>query len=90
MAHGANSKLVAEFDLDSYLFVFQLCKEAMLLPEYRQSSLASGIEIAINGCFERKELYVSVVIEYLKEDTPVILMQTAFYESFLHYASNIR
>ena len=63
-------KLVAEFDLDSYLFVFQLCKEAMLLPEYRQSSLASGIEIAINGCFERKELYVSVVIEYLKEDTP--------------------
>ncbi len=43
----------------------------MLLPEYRQSSLASGIEIAINGCFERKELYVSVVIEYLKEDTPL-------------------
>ena len=63
-------KLVAEFDLDSYLFVFRLCKEAMLLPEYKQWSFSSEIELAINGCFERRELYADVVIAYLKEDTP--------------------
>ena len=61
---------VTSYSLKDYLFLFHVCKEAMALPNFNNWYLTTGIEFAVDACFERTELYLSVIGAYLKLDTP--------------------
>lgn len=61
---------VASYSLEDYLLLFRVCKEAMTLPDFNNWYLSTELELAVDACFERTELYLSVISAYLKLDTP--------------------
>lgn len=61
---------VASYSLEDYFFLFRVCKEAMTLPDFNNWYLSTGLELAVDACFECAELYLSVISAYLELDTP--------------------
>ena len=61
---------VVSYSLEDYLFLFRVCKEAMVLPNFNSWYFSTGLEFAVDACFECTELYLSVISAYLELDTP--------------------
>ena len=62
-------KLVREYDFQEFQYLLQVCKEHTETVD-RETDLADGLKEAIDAFSGKKGMYMEIVKEYMKEDTP--------------------
>ena len=68
--------LVKSYTLADFIFLFEVCSESLQTADKANRQLSSGIEYAIDSIAENRELYLAVIEEYLKANTPYNIYPT--------------
>ena len=79
--------LVKCYGINEYHRLFQICNEYLEISNKRNFTLCSGLDYAISACTKNTSLYINVIKEYLRADTPYNVDESLIIQRLFEFLS---